>query len=106
MDRVLDTERAAQTVIGECETQAARTVEQAREDRQRILERAQSRIVSLHTRAAGALENRARSMAGKSSQSANSAGDHLADYARRMKALHRLAEYLTTDPCEQSPDVR
>ena len=56
MDRVLEAERLARSAIAECEKQCHESLEQARRERRAVLERAQQRIITLHTRAARALD--------------------------------------------------
>lgn len=103
MDRVLHAERAAQAALAECEKRAAVTLEAAREQRQRILERAQARMVALHTGIAESLERRAQAIAVKRRQSTESAQGSLSDTARRRRAVESLAGQLTTD---QDGDAR
>jgi vacuolar-type H+-ATPase subunit H len=106
MDRALESERAAQVAIAECEQQAADVLEHARQQRRTILERAQARIVALHTRAASNLEQRTADIAAKRVQSATAVVEQLSEPARRTKALERLAARLTTDEAEPARDDR
>jgi vacuolar-type H+-ATPase subunit H len=106
MDRALESERAAQVAIAEFERQAAEILEHARQQRRTILERAQARIVALHTRAAKNLERRTADIAAKRVQSATAVVGQLSEPARRTKALERLAARLTTDEAEAAGDDR
>jgi hypothetical protein len=54
MNRVLEAERAAQSAIADFELQMHASLEQARQRRRTILERAHERIMALHARAARA----------------------------------------------------
>jgi vacuolar-type H+-ATPase subunit H len=106
MNRALDAERAAQAAIADCERQAAEILEHAREQRRNILERAQARIVALHTRVAGTLERQAAVITERSRQSAATAVEQLSDPVRCAKALEQLAARLTTDDAERAHDAR
>ena len=101
-DRVLDAERAAQMAIGDCERQIAAQIEHARQEGRAILERAQARIVALHTRAEKNLELRSVGIAEQRRQSAAEAVERLSDPARRARAVERLAAHLTLDEPEAS----
>ena len=65
MDRAFEAERAAQAAIIDCERQAADILERGRQHRRNLLERAQARIMAMHTRAAVTLEGQAAEIAGK-----------------------------------------
>lgn len=107
MDRALEAERAAQAAIADCERQAAETLERSRERRRTSLERAQARVVALHTRVAGTLERQAAVIAEKSRQSAATAVEQLSDPVRFAQALEQLAARLTTsDDSGRAPDAR
>jgi two-component sensor histidine kinase len=104
MDRVLAAERAAQTDIGNCEQEVAGTLERARHERQRLVERAKARIVALHARAADTLQSRAEAAAASRRQSTDAVDGGAANSARRTAALALLAARLTSD-IEKSQDV-
>jgi vacuolar-type H+-ATPase subunit H len=94
IDRVLQAEQAAQSAIADCEKQGRESLELARQQRRTILERAQQRIVALHTRAARGLEQRlaqirelqARRVAGTVAQTT--------DGARMQAATEKLVDRL------------
>jgi len=96
MDHALEAERAAQAAIADCERQAAETLERSRERRRTSLERAQARVVALHTRVAGTLERQAAVIAERSRQSTATAVEQLSDPVRFARALEQLAARLTT----------
>jgi len=96
MDRVLRAERDAQAAVAECERTCAEILEQARHQGRAILERAQARVIALHTRAAKRLELRAAELTQRRMKSAAAAAGQLADPGRRAAALERLAARLTT----------
>ena len=106
MDRALATERAAQQAIADCERQAAEMLEGARQQRRTMLERAQARIVALHTRVAGTLERQAAVITETSRQSAATAVEQLSDPGRCTQALEQLAAHLTSDDAERAHDAR
>lgn len=95
IDRVLESERAAQAALAECELQCDQMLERSREHRRAILERAHARIVALHARAAKALELRAAEIAEQRRQSATATAAQQSDPARLSDALQRLATELT-----------
>ncbi|MEP6548936.1 MAG: hypothetical protein ABJD53_15880 [Gammaproteobacteria bacterium] len=96
MDRVLQSERDAQSAVTECERKCAVTIEGARQKARSILERAQRRIVALHTRAARGLELHAAEIAETHRKSAAAAVGQLSDPIRRSESLDRLALSLTS----------
>jgi len=96
MDRVLQAERDAIEALAECEREAAVRVEQARQLRRAILERAQARVIALHARAAEALERRSSAILAEQQRSAAAASAALTDPGRARAALERLAARLTT----------
>ena len=106
MDRTLEAERAAQAAMAVCERETAELLERARQQRRIILERAQARIVAIHTRAARNLERQAARIAAKMPQSSAADPDQLSASSRRATALARLAARLTTDDVGQIPDGR
>jgi hypothetical protein len=95
MDRVLESERAAQTALAECERNCEQMLERSREQRRAILERAHARIVALHTRAARALELRTAEIVEQRRQTAAATAARQSDPARLTDALERLAIELT-----------
>lgn len=99
-DRVLEAERAGQAAIADCERQMAQYLEHVRQRRRAILERAQTRIVTLHARAAKALELKSAAILEQRKTSAADAVERLSDPGRRAQALERLAARLTRDPDE------
>jgi hypothetical protein len=64
------------------------------------VERAQARIVALHTRAAKELEVRAAEVTARRMKSAAVAVGQLSDPQRRSEALGRLAACLTTEAAQ------
>jgi len=103
MNRVLDSERQAQVTIAECERSCSEQLERARQQRRAILERAQARIVALHTRAAQRLEQRTAEVMEESRRSAAGAGTGLEAPGRRDEALERLVSQLIgTEPPARS----
>jgi len=95
MDRVLESERAAQAALVECERNCDQMLERSREQRRAILERAHARIVTLHTRAAKALELRTAEIVEQRRQTAAATAAQQSDPARLSDALQRLATELT-----------
>lgn len=95
MDRVLESERAAQVTLAECERNCNQTLERSREQRRAILERAHTRIVTLHTRAAKALELRTADIVEQRRQTAEATAAQQSDPARLSDALQRLVTELT-----------
>jgi hypothetical protein len=95
MDRVLESERAAQAALAECERNCDQMLECSREQRRTILERAHARIVVLHTRAAKALELRTAEILEQRRQTAAVTAAQQSDPARLTDALQRLATELT-----------
>ena len=95
MDRVLESERAAQAALAECEWNCNQLLERSREQRRAILERAHTRIVTLHTRAAKALELRTAEIVEQRRQTAAATTAQQSDLARLSDALQRLATELT-----------
>jgi vacuolar-type H+-ATPase subunit H len=104
IDRVLQAERAAEATVAECERTCADILEQARQQGRVILERAQTRIVALHTRAAKGLELRVAELTEERRKSAAVTLGQLSDSNRRNAALQRLADRLTATEVVRSPD--
>ena len=103
-DRTLEAERAGQAAIADCERQMAEYLEHARQQRRTILERAQTRIVTLHARAAKFLELKSIAILEQRKLSAADAVERLSDPTRRAQALGRLAARLTSDMTEPAGD--
>jgi vacuolar-type H+-ATPase subunit H len=92
MNRVLEAERSARGAIGECELKMQGLLEQARQERRNILERAQKRITALHGRAARALERRTAQILG---QREAPGAAQVMDGARLQAAIDNLLVRLT-----------
>lgn len=92
MNRVLEAERNARGAIANCELQNRVLLEQARQQRRNILERAQKRIMALHVRSARALERRTAQILG---QRETQGAAQVMDSARLMAAIDKLLERLT-----------
>lgn len=89
MNRVLESEREAEATIADCERQCREHLEKARALRRAILERSQARIVTLHTRAAQALEERTAEIMEQGRRvAAGAAADDAPE--RRTAALQQL----------------
>lgn len=97
IDQVLQAEAASRAAVGECQQGAKATVEHAREERQRILDRAQARIVAVHARCTQALERASASAAEARRAAASTFVAQLSDPTRRQRALERLATALTSN---------
>ena len=95
MNSVLESESAARAAVAECERSCAEVLEQARQQRRSILDRAQSRIVALHARAARRLEIQAADLTEQRRKAAALMAEQLSDPARRRTAIERLAARLT-----------
>jgi vacuolar-type H+-ATPase subunit H len=95
IDRVLETERAAQSAIAECEKQCQESLERARQERRAILERARERVVALHTKAARALELRNPQVREQHRQAVATAATQHADHPQAQAAIEKLADWLT-----------
>lgn len=93
MNRVLESERQAEATIADVESRCKEQVERARGERRAILDRAQSRIVRLHTRAAQILEQRRGEIAAAARQSAARIGTDEAP-ERLEVALEQLVSQL------------
>jgi citrate synthase len=102
-DRVLQAEAAARDAVSECEQGANDTVERAREERQRILDRAQARIVAIHARCTRVLEQASTAAAEARRAAAANFVAQLSDQARRQRALERLAASLTGNGAADQP---
>ncbi len=94
IDRVLKLERAAQSAISECETNSQALLEQARQQRRDILQRAHDRIVALHTRAAHAVEQRVAQVRERQARPVAGIFEQRDDPARLRTAIEKLADRL------------
>jgi hypothetical protein len=94
MDGVLEAERLARGAIAECETQCQESLERARQERRAVLERAQQRIVTLHTRAARALEQRVAQLRKPRGPAADAGSGQHHDRVQLQAAIERLADRL------------
>ncbi len=94
IDRVLEAERLAQAAVASCETQGRESVERARQRRRIILERAQQRIVALHTRAARTIERRVAQVNEQHGKAVAGGMAQDADHARLQAAIETLADRL------------
>jgi hypothetical protein len=94
MDRVLEAERVSRAAIAECEKQVEESLEQARQQRRAILERAQRRIVALHTRAARTVEQRVAQIRKLHEPAAGGGIGQHANRARLQAAIEKLADHL------------
>jgi len=97
INRVLETERVAQSEIAASATQAEESLERARQQRRSILERTQARIIALHARAARAFERQASLIHPQPGYTEPDAAAGQAERARSLAAIARLAEGLTSD---------
>jgi len=95
IDRVLESEQAAQAAVESCRHECDAALERARQQRRSILERAQARIAALHARAAAALARRTAEIIEAQRHLAAQTTEQLADTAHRRAALERLAAQLT-----------
>ena len=96
MNRVLEAERAAQSAVEDCEKQCLALIEDARQRRRNILERAHERIVALHTQAAQALGQRNPSAGEPRGDAGTTILSRHADHARTPTAIEKLADLLTS----------
>jgi hypothetical protein len=94
MNRVLEAERAARAAIADCELRMQASLEQARQVRRSILERAQQRIAALHTRAARSLEPRTARVLGQH-EPPDFASARVVDSAQLRAAIEGLIERIT-----------
>jgi uncharacterized membrane protein YccC len=94
MDRVLEAERLARSAIAECEKQCHESLEQARRERRAVLERAQQRIITLHTRAARALEQRVAQIRKPRGPAAGAGIGQHPDRVQLQAAIEHLADRL------------
>lgn len=92
MNRVLEAERSARAAVADCESQMQALMEQARQQRRNILERAQKRVLALHARSAQSVARRAERILGPGETA--SVGQPV-DRARLRAAIERLLERLT-----------
>jgi hypothetical protein len=95
MDRVLEAERNAQLAIADCEQRMQDALENARQQRRTILERAHARIVALQVRAARALELRTARIREQQEKPAGEGAAQDQDRAQLRAAIDRLIERLT-----------
>ena len=102
IDRMLDAERIAQSAIAECEKQGLAALEQARQQRRTLLERAQQRIVALHIRAARALEQRVAQVREQQGRAAAGKTAQDIDRTRLQAAIEKLADGLLVVGDEES----
>jgi hypothetical protein len=103
IDGVLEAERDAQAAVAACERAGSKVLEAARQRARGILERAQSRTVALHGRAARELELCAAAVMQQRMKTATEAVNQLSDPGRLKLALERVTAQLTTETA--SPDV-
>jgi hypothetical protein len=94
IDRVLDAEHIAQAAIADCEKQGLESLEQARQQRRSILERAQQRVVALHIRAARALEQRVAQVREPHGRTVAGTMAPEIDHTRVQAAINKLADRL------------
>lgn len=94
IDCVLELERAAQSAIAECEKQGQELLEHARQERRNILQRAQDRVVALHTRAAHAFDQRAAQAREQHARPPASVFAQRNDPDRLRAAIEKLADRL------------
>lgn len=94
IDRVLGAERDAQSAIADCEKQGLESLELARQQRRTILERAQQRMVALHTGAARAIEQRVAQVREPHGLSGAGTTASETDHARMQAAVGKLADCL------------
>ncbi len=102
MDRVLEAERAAQSAIVDCEKQGQALLEQARQQRRDILQRAHDRIVALHTRAAHAFELKVVQVRQQNDRPVPDTFVQYADEARLQAAIEKLADRLLVGGDEET----
>jgi hypothetical protein len=102
IDRVLESEQAAQTAVAACERAGSLALEAARQQARGILERARARAVALHGREAKKLELCAASLMEQRMRAAVESVRQLSDAGRFAAALERVAAELTTEAA--SPD--
>ena len=95
MNRVLEAEHAAQSAVADCERQMHLSLEQARQRRRTILERAHDRIMALHLRAAQTLERRTADILARHKDAASPVAAAGADRAHFKAAIEKFAERLT-----------
>jgi hypothetical protein len=96
IDHVLETELEAQAAVVACETESKDELEHARQQRRAAMERAQSRIVAMHARAAQLMQARIDTVTELRRQASVVEAMQFADPERRAAALARLAQLLTT----------
>jgi hypothetical protein len=94
MDRVLESERAAQQAVSQCRTECEQALEQAREQRLEILERAQARVMRLREAVSKALQSPV-TVASIPMDALAAAAKPALDIARHHAALERLAAQLS-----------
>lgn len=94
IDRVLEAEHATASAIADAQTDAAATVEAAREARRLILEKARERVLQLHERAQRRLDETLRALDARSNATGS---DDMALAAVTDAAVARVAARLTTD---------
>lgn len=94
MNRVLKAERTARAAIADCELKMQASLEQARQVRRTILERAQQRSVALHARAERSLERRTAQILGQR-EVPEPAAAQVVDGARLQAAIEGVMERLT-----------
>jgi vacuolar-type H+-ATPase subunit H len=99
MNGVLEAERNARGAISDCELKMQALLEQARQQRRNILERAQERIMTLHGRAARSLEQRTAQLVGRRETHEAAQAE---DSARLHAAIDRLLERLTGNAEDES----
>ena len=104
-DRVLESESTARAAVAQCERECGEALERAREQRRRILDRAQRRIVALHLRSTEQLETRLADANEERAKSAQAVLLRLSDPLKRQRALERLAAALTSVAAEPRVDV-
>lgn len=92
MNRVLEAERSAREAVAEYELKMQALLEQARQRRRNILERAQKRIMAVHVRATRSLEQRTAELLER--REAPGAAQAV-DGGRLHAAIDRLLERLT-----------
>ena len=97
IDDVLEAERDAQAAVAACERAGAKVLEAARQRARGIFERAQTRSVTLHRRAAKKLELCASDIMEQRMKTAAEAVKQLSDPDRLGLALERVAAQLTTE---------
>ncbi len=95
MNRVLEAELAAQSAIADCERNTHALLEQARQRRRMILERARDRIMALHLRVTRSLERQTAQILGRAREASDPPAVQGAEDARLHAALERLVERIT-----------